>query len=264
MRSPLKALLITGSLAAAILGAAVPAVVATAAPAVAHPKPSPSPSPTPSPSPPPAPVAPTLITTNFACSNGVCEMGPGNVGMPFATGLDAAGQQCGTEGQTVPRVTGMASGSLPPGLAFGGPGQQTNITGTPTRAGTYSFAVQLANVNYASGQICGPTATQQLTITIGTGSSDRPAGIGAGWNIHTETLEVTGYDANISLLWSVSVTSTGRVIFSNLPSRTTYPIDGFLLVTDHTGDPCGYSSCNLTVTNSLGSSITVTLGPPTH
>ncbi len=265
MRSPLKALLVTGSLAAVILGA-LPAGVATAAPAVAHPKPSPSPSPTPSPSPspPPAPVAPTLITTNFACSNGVCEMGPGNVGMPFATGLDAAGQQCGTEGQTIPRVTGVASGSLPPGLQFGGPGQQTNITGTPTKAGTYSFAVQLANVNYASGQICGPTATQQLTITIGTGSSDRPAGIRAGWNGHLGNLQVTGYDANISALWSVSVTSTGRVLISNQPSRTTYPIDGFLIVQAHIGYPCPFGGCDLTVTNSLGSSVTVHLGPPSY
>ena len=38
MLSSLKALLITGSLAAAILGAAVPVAVATAAPAVAHPR----------------------------------------------------------------------------------------------------------------------------------------------------------------------------------------------------------------------------------
>jgi hypothetical protein len=134
----------------------------------------------------------------------------------------------------------------------------------PKKAGPYAFTVQITASN-TNGPY-GPSATQQLTITItiGTGSSDRPAGIGAGWNIHTETLEVTGYDANISLLWSVSVTSTGRVIFSNLPSRTTYPIDGFLLVTDHTGDPCGYARCNLTVTNSLGFSVTVLLPLPIY
>jgi hypothetical protein len=83
-------------------------------------------------------------------------------------------------------------------------------------------------------------------------------------HIYTSTLEVTGYDANISALWSVSVTSTSRVIFSNLPSRTTYPIDGFVLVTDHTGDPCGYAKCNLTVTNSFGFSVTVTLPLPKY
>ena len=110
----------------------------------------------------------------------------------------------------------------------------------------------------------GPSATRQLTITIGTGSSDRPAGIGAGWNIHTETLGIGGWDANISALWSVSVTSTGRVLFSNLPSRTTYPIDGFLVVQIHSGYPCPFGGCDLTVTNNLGSSLTVKLGPPSY
>jgi hypothetical protein len=65
MRSPLKALLITGSLVAASLGGAASAAAATA--------------------------PPTLITTNFACSNGVCEVGPGNVGMPFAAGMYGTG-----------------------------------------------------------------------------------------------------------------------------------------------------------------------------
>ncbi len=237
MRSLLKALLVTGALVAASLGGAASAAAATPSP-------------------------PTLDTSHFACSNGVCEIGPGNVSMPFAMGLTAVGQQCGTEGGTTPEVTKVASGSLPPGLQFGLPGATATITGTATKAGTYAFAVQLANVNNASGQICGPTATQQLTITIGTGSLDRPAEIRAGWSIHTETLSIEGWDANISALWSVSVTSTGRVIFSNLPSRITYPIEGFLIVAYHTGSPCGVSSCQLTVTNSLGSSITVTMPSP--
>jgi hypothetical protein len=29
-----------------------------------------------------------MDTSAFACSNGVCEVGPGNVGMPFAAGLN--------------------------------------------------------------------------------------------------------------------------------------------------------------------------------
>jgi len=239
MRSPLKLLLITGSLVAASLGAATSAAAATPAP-------------------------PTLITTNFACSNGVCEMGPGNVGMSFATGLDAAGQQCGTEGGTNPEVMGVTSGSLPPGLQFGGQSTATNITGTPTKAGTYSFAVQLANVNFASGQICGPTGTQQLTITVGTGSSDRAVIKGASWNGHTGTLAISGYDVNISALWSVSVTSTGRVLISNQPRTAYYPIDGSLVVRKGTGYPCPLGGCDLTVTNNLGSSVTVFLGKPIY
>ena len=63
---------------------------------------------------------------------------------------------------------------------------------------------------------------------------------------------------------AVSVTSTSRVLFSNLPSRTTYPIDGFLVVQIHSGYPCPFGGCDLTVTNSLGSSVTVHLGPPSY
>ena len=259
MHSPLKALLITGSLAAAILGAALPA---TAGPAAAHPKPTPAPSPTPTPSPIPSPTpssspTPTLITTHFACSNGVCEIGPGNVGMSFAAGLYATAPNSPTFLITV------VSGSLPPGLQLASQnGDPWTITGTPTTAGTYAFTVQITASN-TNGPY-GPSATQQLTITIGTGSSDRSAGIGAGWNIHTETLGIGGWDANISALWSVSVTSTGRVLISNQPSRTTYPIDGFLIVQTHTGYPCPLNGCDLTVTNSLGSSVTVHLGPPSY
>jgi hypothetical protein len=240
MRSPLKALLVTGSLVAAILGAALSATTASA-----------------------AEVAPTLSTTNFACSNGVCEIGPGNVGMSFAAGLDAVGQQCSDMGGTTPEVRGVASGSLPPGLQFGLPGQVATITGTPTTAGTYSFAVELANVNNASGQICGPTGTQQLTITIGTGHSDRPANMHASFNIHTG-FGLGGYDANNGARWSVSVTSTGRVIVSNAPSRIGYPDAGQVIVNTGGGAPCGESSCLLTVTNSLGSSLTITLPKPVY
>ena len=207
--------------------------------------------------------APTLITSNFACSNGVCEIGPGNVGMSLAAGLDAVVQQSSDLGGTTPEVRGVASGSLPPGLQFGLPGQVATITGTPTTAGTYSFAVELANVNNASGQICGPTATQQLTITIGTGHSDRPANMHAGFNIHTG-FGLGGYDANNSVLWSVSVTSTGRVIVSNARSRIGYPDAGQVIVNTGGGAPCGESSCLLTVTNSLGSSLTITLPKPVY
>jgi len=69
MRSPLKALLITGSLAAAILGATLPAV-ATAAPAGANPKPTPSPSPSPSPSSSPPPAAAAYSITDLGSLGG--------------------------------------------------------------------------------------------------------------------------------------------------------------------------------------------------
>ena len=72
-----------------------------------------------------------------------------------------------------------------------------------------------------------------------------------------------GWDANNSALWSASVTSTAKVIFSNQPNAVTSNNGGFG-VNDHISNPCGYASCSLTVTNSLGFSGTVIMPPPTY
>ena len=244
MRSPLKLLLITASLVAASLGAATSAGAATPAP-------------------------PTLITTNFACSNGVCEVGPGNVGMSFAAGMyGTGGPTCTPESVCNGNnfLMSVVSGSLPPGLQLD---EQFNINywtidGTPTQAGTYAFTLQVTPWNNNEGGIVGPSGTQQLTITIGTGHSDRAVIKGAGWDVHTGVLAISGWDANISALWSVSVTSTGRVLISNQPRTAYYPIDGSLVVRKGMGYPCPFGGCDLTVTNNLGSSVTVFLGKPIY
>ena len=54
----------------------------------------------------------------------------------------------------------------------------------------------------------------------------------------------------------MSVASTGKVLISNQPSLSTSAA-GFLELNYHGNDPCGVLTlCNLTVTNSLGSSVT--------
>jgi hypothetical protein len=232
MRSPLKALLITGSLVAASLGGAASAAAATA--------------------------PPTLITTNFACSNGVCEVGPGNVGMPFGAGLDGTGGPAYTGPECNPYTMKVISGSLPPGLQFGEPVCEWTVAGTPTQAGTYAFTVQITPQPNNLGQIPGPSGTQQVTITIGTGLLDRPL-VHAGWRNYL--LVVGGYDANVSAHWSVYKTSTGQALVSNQPNLSTAD-DGVQDIPHHGNDPCGVlNSCDLTVTNSLGSSVTITLPP---
>lgn len=198
--------------------------------------------------------APTLITSNYACSNGTCEVGPGNVGIAFGSELTATGAlTLAVSGCTY--TMSVTSGSLPPGLQVGGPqldGEYCNniISGTPTSAGTYPFTVKIQLPPNSLGQP-GPTGTQKLTITIGTGKSDRLANVSASYNVHTHRLSVPFYDANIGALYSATVTATGKQVFA----PQTLGIPSGLASTGT--DPC--SGCDLTVTNSLGSSATVPL-----
>jgi hypothetical protein len=238
MRSPLKVLLITGSLVTASLGAAVPTAAATA--------------------------PPVMDTSGFACTNSVCEVGPGNVGTPFAAGLNV---KLGTYPPVTERLYGsdftmkIITGTLPPGLQFSlsSSGEWT-VTGTPTQAGTYPFTVQVTPTQDAPGG-AGPSGTQQLSITIGTGSSDRLTVTGVLYQGHQFRLYVNGFDVNISAQYSVYKTSTGQQVIPAQPNTSTWD-DGILALSAHVNDPCGTTnSCNITLKDSLGSSVTVTLPP---
>ena len=194
---------------------------------------------------------PGVATQDFACSNGVCQVGPGNVGTPFGAELYGTGGPA-YYGVDCPYIISIVSGSLPPGLTLSGCGEYQTITGTPTQAGTYPFTVQITS---AAG---GPSGTQPLTITIGTGSSDRLADVAAGFNVHSFELVVTGFDANAGLTYSVKLTSTGAVI---IPAQVATWADGNWALTAGE-DPCpAGQTCSLTVTDSLGTSVTASLPP---
>ena len=116
--------------------------------------------------------------------------------------------------------------------------------------------MQISPSRTTSAQSPGPA--EQLTITIGTGKA-RTGLVHASWRNYL--LVVGGYDANVSAHWSVYKTSTGRALVSNQPNLSTAD-DGVLDISHHGNDPCGVlNSCDLTVTNSLGSSVTITLPP---
>ncbi len=240
MRLQFKALLITGALMTAGLSAAAPAAAATAPPA--------------------------MDTSTFACSNGVCEVGPGNVGMPFAAGLNVTGDGVA---KSVEKFYGddfsmkIISGSLPPGLQLSLPSTEWTVTGTPAKPGTYPFTVQFTPTQDIAPN-GGPSGTQQLTITIGTGGSDRLVVTSAAYNGHQSRLYVDGFDVNVSALYSVSVTSTGKLIIPAQANGSAWD-DGYLALTGAVPDPCGtLNSCNITLKDSLGSSVTVTLPPATY
>ena len=190
MRPQFKILVIMGAILTAGLGAAVPASAAAA--------------------------APVMDTSVFACSGTVCEAGPGNVGAPFAAGLNVTGDGVSGKSYGDDFTMQITSGSLPPGLKLSLPSSEWTVTGTPTKAGTYPFTVQFAPTQDAPE--AGPPGTQQLTITIGTGHSDRPL-VHAGWRNYL--LVVGGYDANVSAHWPVYKTSTGQALVSNQPNLST-------------------------------------------
>lgn len=243
MRSRFRAMALTATtLFAAGLGAAVPATAATPAP-------------------------PTLITTNYACANGACEIGPGNVGLPFAAGVIGTGGPTYYGPECNPYTMKVIAGSLPPGLTFGEPVCEWVVTGTPTQAGTYSFTVQITPQPDSLGQIPGPSGTAQLTVTIGNGAADRLAHVTSAYNGHQSRLYVAGYDANITTQYSVTLTSTGKVLIppTAAGNRGAYNSDGSWQLSANINDPCGArNSCNLTVTDNLGSTVTVTLPPASY
>ena len=242
MRLQLKILMITGALITAGLGVAVPAAAATAPPA--------------------------MDTSTFACSSGVCEVGPGKVGMPFAAGLNVFGD--GVPQAPTEKYYGyyfkmtIISGALPPGLQLSAPSTEWTVTGTPTQAGTYPLTVQFtASQTGPNGvpAVAGLSGTQQLSMTIGTGGSDRLTATTAIYNRHQNRLYVNGFDVNISALYSVYKTSTGSLVIPAQPNTSTWK-DGYLALAAYVIDPCGdLNSCNITLKDSFGSSATITLPP---
>ena len=102
----------------------------------------------------------TIDTGGYTCTNGVCDLGSGNVGSFFAGAVTSFG---GT-GPT-PYTWSVVSGSLPADMlltpSYGV--YSAYVYGTPTTAQTSTFTLQVRD-----GQ--GDTARQAFTLTI-----DKPA-----------------------------------------------------------------------------------------
>jgi hypothetical protein len=197
---------------------------------------------------------PQITASDFVCSNGVCDIGPGNVGMPFAAGLIGTGGPLYTGAECNPYLMSVVSGSLPPGLQLGEPICEWEISGTPASAGTFDFTVEIAPGYNNLGQLVGPDGFQQFSITIGTGSADRLVVFGATYSPTKYILHVGGFDVNNGATFRI-FTSTGAPL-ATLTQRS--PVDGGdgnFGLTQHRTNAAFISP--LTVTDSLGSSLTV-------
>jgi hypothetical protein len=201
---------------------------------------------------------PQVVTTYFGgtiypCSNGTCAIGPGTVGTQFAAAMDGTGGPPYSGPESNAYQMSVVSGSLPPGLTLALPDAEWMIMGTPTKAGTYAFTVQI--VALAGG----PNGYQQFSITIGNGSSDKLEISSAAYLSRFGRLQVGGFDVNVGASYTVYATSTGAKIgtLGEVNSGDGQPFDGDgKLVSNFSMSPSNVPQ-QITVKDSLGGSVTV-------
>jgi hypothetical protein len=200
---------------------------------------------------------PSLITSDWACSNGVCEVGPGNVGVAFGAELNGTGGPP-TSLPDCPYIISVISGSLPPGLQLGGVCGNI-ISGNPAQAGTYPFTVQVTSLGSDETGVTEPSGTQQLTITIGTGRADRIDLTKAIWspNSVNKTLQIQGFDANFGATYTVTAVSSGKQIGTFTESSAWQ--DGYIQNNFSVSPAAGILSVpdSITVTDNLGGTATI-------
>jgi hypothetical protein len=184
MRGQLTALVIAGAMLTAGLGTSAAASAATTPPLA-------------------------ITTTGEPCAGGVCSLAEGNVGAGFEATVFATG---GASDQNLdaPLYTwAVKSGSLPAGLTFDNEYGEFVLSGTPTKAGTSSFTVQVTD---SAG---GGTVSQAFTIAIGTGNLDQVTITTAVYYLsasYHHELHIIGFDANTGVTLTAYVTSTGQQI----------------------------------------------------
>jgi large repetitive protein len=132
-------------------------------------------------------VVPDAFALRFA--DAPCpEAGPGGVricpagvvGTPYATKLEGSGG-CGPDpnvpGSGLPYQFRVLHGTLPPGISLR---QDGLLTGTPTKAGSWSFWVELSDEDPPSASWCIPKKSERLFI-VQVGAS--PATVGAPYSL---------------------------------------------------------------------------------
>ena len=134
------AILAPATIIAAALGAAATATPASAAPA--YPPPSIH-----------------LLCTAGTLEGSVCALPPGMTTAPNNYSAAIAASRAGAAGATV--AFALTAGSLPPGLTLApSSGSSTVISGSPTKAGTFTFTIKATDGNLTS------TLTYEITVTV--------------------------------------------------------------------------------------------------
>ncbi|HEY6789099.1 MAG TPA: Ig domain-containing protein [Trebonia sp.] len=101
----------------------------------------------------------TAAANNGTLEGSVCALPPGVTTAPNAYSATIAVSKAGSAGATVSFA--VTAGSLPPGLTLApSSGTGTDITGTPTKAGTFTFTIKATDGGLTS------TLAYEITITV--------------------------------------------------------------------------------------------------
>jgi hypothetical protein len=187
----------------------------------------------------------TIDTGSYTCTNGVCDLGSGNVGAFFA----GAATSFGGSGPT-PYTWSVVAGSLPTDMlltpSYGV--YSAYVYGIPiTAVGRITFTLQVRDG-------VGDTARQAFSLTInpGTPPSDSVTITSATWSARFHRLSVVATDPIPYVAQTVSVTATGQQI------GTLFVANG----NPHTGSFFSQANPqNITVKSSLGASATSPVTP---
>lgn len=181
----------------------------------------------------------TIDIGSYICTNGVCDMGTGNVGAFFA----GSATSFGGVGPT-PYTWSVASGSLPADMlltrSYGV--YSAYVYGIPITAGKTTLTLQVRDG-------VGDTANQAFSFTINPGTpppADNVTIVSAKWSALHHELFVVATDPLRYLTLTASVTSTGK------------PLGALFTVGNgqYTGSFFGANPKNITVKSSLGASAT--------
>jgi Putative Ig domain len=226
VRGQLTALVIAGAMLTAGLGTSAAASAATTPPLA-------------------------ITTTALPCAGGVCSLAEGNVGVGFDAYVVATGGAPSQEGDDpAPYTWAITSGSLPAGLTFDNEYDEAVLSGTPTKAGTSSFTVQVTD---SAG---GGTVSQAFTIAIGTGNLDQVVITTAVYYLNASyhhVLHIIASDANTGVTLTVYVTSTGQKISGQLDSGDGEFQNNFIGTIDAFN---GSNPSTITIKSSLGGTAT--------
>ena len=159
-------------------------------------------------------IAPAANTLTFSCTPAT---GPTQVGVAYSA-------TCNVSGGTAPYTWSIGSGALPAGLSLSGTtGTIISVSGTPTTAGSYAYAIEVTTATGGTGSQ-NYSGTVSLSNSAPTIISLSPNAAAVGGGAFALTVSGTGFVNGSAVQWNgtalictiVSATEIGCTVPANV------------------------------------------------